>query len=201
MMRVAAAAMAMVVLSQPLLAQTGDATNRLMLCSQYRGEQRLKCTDELIGEMPEASGQPQGSNWIVSDTTSPVNYRPQISALTISRRSTQDAPSALVIQCRGGRTDLLLSPATSVRPGSAGEVRVVYRINGQPRTEQRWRSVNSGKQLAFQGDVVGLLRAMPEDGQLSIEIFAGDVLAGKANFRLAGLDAVRRRIAASCHWS
>lgn len=201
MRKIAAATVAMLLLSHSLFAQTGDALSRLKLCSQYEGERRSKCIDEVIGEMPEASEQRQGSNWIVSDTTSPVNYRQQITALTMSRRSTPDAPSALAIQCRDGRTDLLLSPAAPFRRGfSPAERRVMYRIDGQPPIEQRWKPGENGKQLAFQGDVVGLLRAMPENGQLSIEILASDVPAGKATFSLVGLDAVRQRIAASCRW-
>ena len=200
MIKVAAAALTMMLSSQSLFAQPGDTIDRFRPCSEYQDEQRLKCINALIGKLPEASEQPAGSNWIVSDTTSPVDYRPKISALTMSRRSGQEASSTLAIQCRGGRTDLLFSPAPPIKQGAMREMRVLYQIDGQPRVEQRWKPAESGKQLVFQGDVIGLLREMPEDGQLSFEVFAGDVLSGKANFSLAGLDAVRRRVAAMCRW-
>jgi len=65
-------------LSQAVCAQTGDAVDRLKACSRFEGMERLKCVDELLREMPETPDpmQPQGPNWIMSETTSPVDYRP-----------------------------------------------------------------------------------------------------------------------------
>ena len=40
-------------LSQALCAQAGDAVDRLKACSQFEGMERLKCVDELLGEMAE----------------------------------------------------------------------------------------------------------------------------------------------------
>ena len=69
-------------LSQALCAQAGDAVDRLKACAQFEGMERLKCVDELLGEMIEKpdSTQPQGTDWNISETTSPVDYRPQIAA-------------------------------------------------------------------------------------------------------------------------
>src|ERR1700716_2621829 len=83
----ALAAAVLSTLSQAVCAQTGDAVDRLKTCSQFEGMNRLKCVDELLGEMAEKpdTAQPQGPNWIISETTSPVDYRPQIAALTTAR--------------------------------------------------------------------------------------------------------------------
>jgi hypothetical protein len=56
--------------------------------------ERLKCVGEFLREMAETPdpAQPQGPNWIISETTSPVDYRPQIAALTTAHASSQDAP-------------------------------------------------------------------------------------------------------------
>ena len=40
-------------LSQPMHAQTGGAVDRLKACSKFEGMERLKCVDELLGEMGE----------------------------------------------------------------------------------------------------------------------------------------------------
>src|SRR4051794_34500241 len=95
-------------LSQALCAQTSDAIERLKACSQAAGAERLKCIDEVFEEMAERPdpAQPQGSNWVVSETTSPVDYRPQVSALTTAHVTSKDAPASLAIQCRARRTDL-----------------------------------------------------------------------------------------------
>src|SRR5437899_10427670 len=100
-------------LSQAVLAQAGDAVDRLKTCSQFEGMERLKCVDELLQEVTPDAVRPQGSNWIISETTSPVDYRPQIAALTTARVSSQHAPSSLAIHCRARRTELIVSTTGS----------------------------------------------------------------------------------------
>jgi len=185
-------------LSQAVCAQTGDAVDRLKACSKFEGTERLKCVDELLREMDKTPdpAQPQGPNWIISETTSPVDYKPQIAALTTSR----DAPSSLAIYCRAHRTELIISTTDSWKPATDGEVKVVYRINEEPPVEQRWRPAETGKSLAFQGDVVHFLRSMPDNGQILVKVYAGKAPPHESTFKLAGLDSIRRKIAVACDW-
>ena len=188
-------------LSQAVCAQTGDAVDRLKTCSKFQGTERLKCVDELLQEMaetPDSAQLPQGPNWIISETTSPVDYRPQIAALTTARASSPDAPSSLAIHCRAQRTELIISTTGTWKRD--GEVKVVYRINDEPPVEARWRPAETGKSLAFQGDVVRFLRSMPADGQVLIKVYAGKSPPYESTFKLVGLDPVRRKIAAACNW-
>jgi Type VI secretion system VasI, EvfG, VC_A0118 len=190
-------------LSQAVCAQAGDAIDRLKACSQVEGMERLKCVDELLGEMVEKpdSKQPQGVNWVISETTSPVDYRPQIAALTTARApSSQDAPSSLAIHCRAQRTELIISTTGSWKQATDGEVKVVSRINEEPLVEQRWRPAEAGRSLAFQGDVVRFLRSIPDGGQFLVKVYAGKSPPYESTFKLAGLDPVRRKIAAACNW-
>ena len=52
-------------------------------------------------------------------------------------------------------------------------MKVVYRINQEPPVEQRWRPAETGRSLAFQGDVVRFLRSMPDSGQILVKVYAG----------------------------
>jgi Type VI secretion system VasI, EvfG, VC_A0118 len=187
-------------LSQAVWAQTGDAMNRLKACSQFEGMERLKCVDELLQEVAPDSAQHQGPNWIISETTSPVDYRPQIAALTTARASSQDAPSSLAIRCRARRTELTISTTGSWKPAADDAVKVAYRINEEPPVEQRWRAAEMGRSLAFSGDVVRFLRSMPDSGQILVKVYAGKGPPYESTFQLAGLDPVRRKIAAACNW-
>lgn len=187
-------------LSPAVCAQTGDAIDRLKACSQFDGMERLKCVDELLQEVAPEPAQPQRPNWIMSETTSPVDYRLQIAALTTARASSQDGPSSLAIHCRARRTELIISTTGSWKPATDGEVKVVYRINEEPSVEQRWRAVDSGRSLAFPGDVVRFLRSMPDRGQILIKVYAGKGPPSESTFQLVGLDPVRRKIAAACNW-
>ena len=177
-----------------------DAVDRLKASSRFEGVARLKCIDKLLQETAETPdpAQPQGPNWIISETTSPVDYRPQIAALTTARASSQDAPSSLAIHCRARRTELTIS--TTGSSATDGEVKVAYRINEEPSVEQRWRVAETGRSLAFPGDVVRFLRSMPDSGQILVKVYAGKGPPYESTFQLAGLDPVRRKIAAACNW-
>jgi hypothetical protein len=187
-------------LSQAVCAQTGDAVDRLKACSQFEGVERLKCVDELLQEVAPDSAQPQGPNWIISETTSPVDYKPQITALTTARASSQDAPSSLAIRCRAQRTELIISTTGSWKQATDGVVKVVYRINQEPPIEQSWKAAETGRSFAFQGDVVRFLRSMPDSGQILVKVYAGKAPPYESTFKWVGLDPVRRKIAAACNW-
>jgi hypothetical protein len=187
-------------LSQAVFAQTGDAVDRLKACAQFEGIERLKCVDELLQEVTPDSVQPQGPNWVVSETTSPVDHRPQIAALTTARVSSQDATASLTIHCRAQRTELIISTTGFWKQATDVEVKVVYRINEEPPVEQRWRPAETGKSLAFQGDVGRLLRSMPDSGQIRVNVYAGKASPSESTFQFVGLDPVRRKIATACNW-
>jgi hypothetical protein len=187
-------------LSQAVCAQAGDAVDRLKACSQFDGMERLKCVDELLQEVAPDSTQPQGPNWIISETTSPVDYRPQITALTTARALSQDAASSLAIHCRAQRTELIISTTGSWKQATNSEVKVVYWLNQEPPVEQRWKAAETGRSFAFQGDVVRFLRSMPDSGQILVKVYAGKAPPYESTFKLVGLDPVRRKIAAACNW-
>jgi len=178
-----------------------DPVAQLRACSLMERAQRLECLDKLSRDIVTPDRSARGDdNWIISETTSPVDYRPQIAALTTAHASSQDAPSSLAIHCRARRTELIISTTGSWKQATDGEVKVVSRINEEPLVEQRWRPAEAGRSLAFQGDVVGLLRSMPDGGQILVKVYAGKSPPYESTFGLAGLDPIRRKIAAACNW-
>jgi hypothetical protein len=187
-------------LSQVVCAQAGDAVDRLKACSEFEGMERLKCVDELLQEVAPEPAQPRGPNWIISETTSPVDYKPQIAASTTARASARDAPSSLAIRCRAQHTELMISTMGSWKPATGGDVKVVYRINEEPPVEQNWKSAETGKSLVFPGDVVRLVRSMPDNGRILFNVHDGKATPHETTFKLTGLDPVRRKIAAACNW-
>jgi Type VI secretion system VasI, EvfG, VC_A0118 len=199
----ALALMVLLGLCQELYAQGGSAIDRLKACSQLEGMQRLKCVDEVLEEAAEAPGPaapPQGPNWVISETTSPVDYGPRLSATTTARASSKDAASSLAVHCRGHRTELTISTSGSWKQAPAGEVNVVYRLNEELPVEQRWKLADAGRSLVFQGDVVRLLRSLPDGGQILVRVSVGKAPPQESTFQLAGLDAVRRKLAVACNW-
>ena len=95
-------------------------------------EERLECLENLSRNIaPPARPAPAADNWIVSETTSPVDYTPIVTATTFSRGGSNGSAMQLSIHCRGGRTELVVAgPAVS---RSSEDYAISYRINdGQP---------------------------------------------------------------------
>ena len=181
-------------------AYADNAADRLKACAQFQGMEHMTCVDDRIAESRERSVQeaPQSPNWIVSETTSPVDYKPQIAARTTSRSGSKDAPSSLAIHCHANRTELLLSAASPWSKTPSSEIRVVFQINDQPPQDLRWKVADGGRSLAFPGDAGRLISSMPVAGRLLVKVYAGTTPGYENEFELMGLDAVRRRFAEVC---
>lgn len=175
-------------------AQAGDTPDGLKACAQLEGMEHMICVDNQIGESSERA--PQGPNWIISETTSPVDYKPQIAAQTGSK----DGPASLVIHCRANRTKLFLSTAGSWTKIPSTEIRVLFQIDDQPPFDERWKVADGGRSLAFPGDAVRLIRSMPGTGRVLVKVYAGTAVPDENRFELTGLEPVRRRFAELCNW-
>ena len=145
--------------------------------------------------------RPTGTNWVVSETTSPIDYSPLVTALIGSTSPVKDAPSTLVIRCRGLLTELQVRTEGTWRASRTGEVQVGYQINDQPFVRLPWAASGHGKIASYKGEVVGLLQSLPEGARLKIDVLDGPGLSHEATFQLAGLDAVRKKIALACKWT
>jgi hypothetical protein len=175
-----------------------DPMAHLRACSLMEHAERLECLDRLSREIaPPDRPARSGDNWIVSETTSPVNYTPIVTATALSRGGADGPPMQLAIRCRGGRTELAVSgPAVS----GGGIDAISYRINdGQP--VQLAAGVPSfGTGAAFPGDVVRLLQSLPEEGHIAIRMSNRSGVAQDGHFLLGGLKTVREKLAAACKW-
>jgi hypothetical protein len=145
--------------------------------------------------------KPQDTDWIVSETTSPVDYSPLITAVIRSTTSLQDAPNTLVIRCLGPRTEVLLRTEGTWRASRSSKVQVDYQINDQPPVRLQWTTSADGKTASYGNDAVGFLQSLPEGARLKIKVLDKAGSGHDATFQLAGLDAVRKQIAAPCKWS
>jgi hypothetical protein len=145
--------------------------------------------------------KPQDTNWIVSETTSPVDYSPLTTAVIRSTTGLQDAPNTLVIRCLGPRTEVLLRTQGTWRASRSNTVQVDYQINDQPLARLQWIASADGKTASYTNDAVGFLQSLPEGARLKINVLDRAGPGHEATFQLAGLDAVRKRIAAPCKWA
>jgi hypothetical protein len=147
-----------------------------------------------------AQNQPSDTAWVVSETTSPVDYSPLISAVIDSTSGMKDAPNALAVRCSASRTAILLRTEGAWHASSGSEVLVDYQINDQPPVRLHWTVSADGKIASYKDDAVEFLRSLPEGAQLKISVFDGRGPGQEAKFQLAGLDRVRKKIGLACKW-
>lgn len=175
-----------------------DPMAGLRACSLMEREERLECLENLSRNIAPARPVPGADNWIVSETTSPVDYTPVVTATTFSRDGSNVSSMQLSIRCRAGRTELVVAgPAISrSKEGYA----ISYRINDGAQVELPAAPSSSGTGVAFTGDVVRLLQALPEEGEVVIRLVTRTGAAQNGYFLLGGLKMVRERLAAPCKW-
>jgi hypothetical protein len=158
-----------------------------------RPDIRPKTADVPIG--------PTGTNWVISETTSPVDYSPLVTALIRSTSPVKDAPTTLAVRCRGKHTELLVRTDGTWARARGNELRVDYQINDQAAVKLPWTASADGKTASYKGDAVGLLQSLPEGARLKINVFDGPGPGHDATFQLAGLDTARKKIAVACKWA
>lgn len=140
---------------------------------------------------------PTAGKWIVSETRSPIDYSP-VAIATASSSAGPDSVLQLSIQCRGGRTEMVIRSAPLMR--RAEEYVVSYVINdGSPVTVTTGLS-SSGSGIALKGDVVGFLKSLPEQGAIAFRVAdrEGETLEGR--YDLPGIKVLVPRLAGPCKW-
>lgn len=148
----------------------------------------------------QASGM-QTSVWTVSETSSPVDYSPLVTAKILARSETGSAPATLEVRCRGRRSELGLRMDGTPRASRGSEITVAYQIGDQPVVKSRWTASADGKAANYKGDTTALLQSFSEDARLKIIVSDGSGWDGEAAFRLAGWNAIRDKIATACMWT
>ncbi len=145
--------------------------------------------------------RPTGTNWVVSETTSPIDYSPLVTALIRSTSQVKDAPNTLTIRCRGQHTELLAHTDGAWGTTRGNELHVDYQINDQPAVGQQWISSADGKTATYKDDPVGLLQSLPDGARLKINVADKASSSHQAVFQLDGWDAVRKKIGTACKWA
>ncbi|MHC2338440.1 hypothetical protein [Bradyrhizobium sp. USDA 4454] len=173
-----------------------DPMAQLRACSQLEREARLECLNKLShAAAPNRRDASRADNWTVSETTSPVDYSPIATATT---SDSVDSSMKLSIRCRGGRTELSFAgPAIS---GRSDGYAISYRINDGKPVQVAATAPASGSGVAVAGDVVRLVQSLPDGAVLAVHLSSGAGAAHDATFSLAGMDAMRARMARVCKW-
>src|SRR5882762_8751430 len=181
--------------------RTGTGSTELPAATVLPDKPTAAVSPEPPARSADASSKPPDPNWIVSQTTSPIDYTPLIAVAIRLPFSVKHAPTTLAMRCRGGRTEFLVRTEGTWRVSRAREVQVDYQINDQPSVRLAWTASADGKTASYRDDAIGFLQSLPEGGRLKISVLDGPGPSQEATFQLAGLDAVRKKIAVACKWA
>lgn len=154
-----------------------------------------------------ASTEPAAERWMYSETVSPLDYAPVVIASAWSSDMPDDGPDGpalqLSIQCRRGRTDLVLaSPDLAGRPE---ELRVIWTVDDGPPATLPAGAAPTGAGLSIKGDAVRLLASLPDAGELVLRVTTIKMATPQApplygRYAIAPLRTVLGRMAAPCKW-
>ena len=188
---------------------TCDTMDRFRACFRLGPAEKLDCLEKLSRDLesppspgPAALPVPKAAqaadNWIVSETTSPLDYTPVAIATASSRAGPDGATLQLSIQCRGGRTDLVIGhPSLTLR---AEDYVVSYAVNDSQPAVVAAGTAASGTGLALRGDVVRLLASLPDRGDIAFRVANRQGATLEGRYALAGLKTLLARLAVPCKW-
>lgn len=177
-------------------------TPNLVACFEAAAAAQVACLKQASEDVPTQSVQPSAppSAWVVSETASPLDYSPIVTAVTVSQDAVSGAPVSLTIRCRQKRTELRLHTDGALRPSRGGEPQIEMQVDAQPALRTPWSVSSDGRSAIFTGDPVRLLRAIPDSARMTVGVFDGREAVAQATFQLSGMDAMRQRISAACGW-
>jgi len=140
---------------------------------------------------------PSTGNWIISETTSPVDYTPLVIATARAKATAAGPRMELSIYCRAGQTHLVVrGPNISVHPDGYD---FSYSVNGGSLTHAGAGTLLLGG-IAMPGEVVSLLQTLPGEGEISIRLASRSGTVWEGTFLLDGLKSARGRLAIACNW-
>jgi hypothetical protein len=147
--------------------------------------------------MPAPAAAPTAGKWIVSETRSPIDYSP-VAIATASSSTGPDGVLQLSIQCRGGRSEMVIRSAPLMR--RAEDHVVSYAVNDAPPVTVTSGLSSSGSGIGLKGDVAGFLLSLPAEGAIAFRVAdrQGRTLEGR--YDLAGIKALVARLAGPCKW-
>jgi hypothetical protein len=141
------------------------------------------------------------TGWIISETTSPVDYSPLVTAVVSPTSNVKNGPDTLSVRCRARLTELSIRTKGRWSVPRGNGILVEYQINDRPVVRQPWLLSTDGKNAAYNNDAVELLRSIPDGATLKIAVADKSNVRLEATFELAGLAGIRQKVGTACKWA
>jgi hypothetical protein len=140
-------------------------------------------------------------DWVLSETTSPVDYSPLVTAVIHSTSDAKDAPHSFTVRCRARHTEVSLRTNGSWNTSRGSVFPVESQVDQRPVVRQQWSLSADGRMATYKDDAVAFLQSLPEGATLKVVVTPRESVRSEATFRLAGLSAIKQKVAAACKWA
>jgi hypothetical protein len=170
------------------------------ICKKIQADTaRLKCFDEIgaksSGGSETAEPQPVRGRWIYTESKSPIDDSPQVSAIMQG-----DTPEIiLVLRCQENKTEAAYLPGQFFF-STSGRVDVLMRLNTESPITISMIPGSNNRSLFIPG-AQEFMRLLPDGGKLFFRAKLNSGTQSDATFDLADVSAARDRIADTCHWT
>lgn len=141
------------------------------------------------------------TEWIISETTSPVDFGPLVTAVLGSTSDVKNGPNTLTVRCRAQHTELSIQTNGAWGAPRGNELMVDYQISGRPVVRQPWKLSADGKTATYKNDSVELLRSIPNGATLKIAVADRGTVRLTATFEPTGLAGIRQKVGTACKWA
>lgn len=201
---------ALMVVGEAQAQATGEALDKIRACLLLPQPDRLECLDAISRATPSPGSTPPSTapsvptqqsratdHWVVSQTVSPLDYSP-VAVATAAYGLPSGGQMVLMVSCRGGRTEMILTERGVAPRPSKGII--LYAVNGnQPIV------VPNAPATAAPGFVLGvdahrLIMSLPAQGEISFRVVGGQREDAEGRYGIAGLKGLLERMAVPCKW-
>jgi hypothetical protein len=177
-----------------------ETTNKETTNKEAINKDATKETPKPAPKPSEAQAKPPESKWVVSETTSPIDYRPLLTAVIQPSSSSPGSPSRLAVRCRGTQTEFLIHTDGTWQTQRKNVLPVDRQVNDQAVMHERWTLSADGKTATYAENTIELLKSLPDGARLTVNVTDAANARHEATFQLTGWDAIRKKIAAACKW-
>lgn len=147
------------------------------------------------GTQPMENSPTRPANWIVSETTSPIDYSPLVSAVLQATQPGDNGPTGLAISCRARRIELSLQFGGN--SAWRNQPQIYFQAGDQSPVLLDWIWSPDGRIATLKNDPVLVLQSLPDGSTL--RIWTTDRARQSTAFQLFGLERIRRKVATACN--
>jgi hypothetical protein len=127
-----------------------------------------------------------------------IAHRLFVATATASSSAGPDRVLQLSVQCRGGRTEMVIRSAPLMR--RAEDHVVSYSVNDGPPVTVTIALSSSGSGIALKGDVAAFLKSLPAEGAIAFRVADRQSETLEGRYDLAGIKALVARLTGPCKW-